>query len=512
MVHRSGNSTWQAFPSTATKVTAVSLENLETAIDESLEAVAANLSDIDDANIVFAITSDENERSWLEINSEGKPTTYSRTLLNEVSRAAGLDDGVLTLPMIDSDLAAGMAVPFESETSGYVYVITGSDGKIVFGIRTDGTILATVDTALNVPVATPTFEVSSVHVSTTGSAPSRKIRVLDNTTGKVTILGTGDTHSPRVTRLPRDATKGVVLFTEDSVDKYYNLSTGVTLPVVGQPLVFPIWGDSLTNRGGIRNALAAAMPGKTVIELGAEGQTSREIMARQGGITVLTTSAVTIPTSGSVVVPVSVAFAWHDGTNNDGSLLGIPGTMNSAEDRTHTFTPSVYPGSPVVVPSGTPWVSGKALQYQNAVPIFFVGRNDVTQGKTAQEVIDMVAAGVLYLNKNYFEQYLILSTTTATTEVSGTANYIKIKAINDALSAKYGPRFVDIRRYLIDNATALFAAQSLTPTGADTTALTGDTIPPSFMLPADTIHFTTFIQEAIGTYIYTSKLVPLGWN
>jgi hypothetical protein len=100
---------------------------------------------------------------------------------------------------------------------------------------------------------------------------------------------------------------------------------------------------------------------------------------------------------------------------------------------------------------------------------------------------------------------VVLGVTNAPDETTGTAKYKLVVGANDQLAYELGSRFIDIRRWLIDNG---LAAVGITPTAEDNAAIAGDAVPPS--LTTDGVHFTTAAQTAIGTYVH-GELVALGW-
>jgi lysophospholipase L1-like esterase len=79
-----------------------------------------------------------------------------------------------------------------------------------------------------------------------------------------------------------------------------------------------------------------------------------------------------------------------------------------------------------------------------------------------------------------------------------------IPAIQDQLSAAYGPRFTDLRSWLIADG---LAAAGVAPTPVDAAAVEAGGIPPS--LQPDGVHFTQAAYTAIGHHL-ASVIAKLG--
>lgn len=405
-------------------------------------------------DVALAITSETNERSWLEISSvDGGPTDYAKSILEALFETVG---------------------------------------------------------------AASAFETSKLFTEVVGSAPNRDIFVTDADTGsRVAIATAGDNYEPVALSDPYDNTEGVVAFTNvtsgTTAKRYWRRSSGLVRPISADPLRYVAWGDSLTYRGGMVAALAAKMPDVTVVNKGIGSQRSDEIFARQGGLVPKVTAPIVIPASGSVAVPVDITFAWNDSL--DVTIGGVAGVMASPladAAKPHTFT-RTGTGSTVNIAANTPIVVTQATTYENDTAIFWPGRNDVTQGKSAQFVLDNIEAGIDRL-RTLYKRVLVISVTQSTLETVGTTKYNVIKTINDALRVKKGIRFADVQSYLVDNAPAIAASIGITLTSDDLAKIAGDTLPPSFVPVDDILHHTPAIQTVIGNYLFDSHIQPLGWH
>lgn len=274
------------------------------------------------------------------------------------------------------------------------------------------------------------------------------------------------------------------------------------------------YGHGYSYPGNLATALASSA---TVVNLGKSGWTSTEVAIRQGGRQV-TLGAFSLP-AGTSAVQVSVtsptaAFrtnaeifpAWV-GVLTFGAT-SIPGTLKHTIDS-GAATPNAWTfqrttaGSAVSVPAGAVFTATEFAGYLGATAIIGVGRNNIDDpALVAADVAAMVAKLTPELKR-----FLVLSVTTTTTETSGTAGYNKVAAINALLAATYGNRFVDTRRYLIDQGLAY---NGMSPTSADSTAIAGDTIPPSLIVTQDVTHPNGYGYRAMAACIL-DKLTALDW-
>jgi lysophospholipase L1-like esterase len=268
------------------------------------------------------------------------------------------------------------------------------------------------------------------------------------------------------------------------------------------------WGDSHTagNQGGgtpYPEQLGALL-GVDVYNGGRGGETASGIALRQGSLDFyVTVASNTIPTSGSVGITAftSGTEVWRDDASWDfaGSIAGVPGILNRAiTTGTWTFTRSVA-GSTVTVKPETPFKSHNTNDIADLY-IVFAGSNIPNQTsvlRNVQAMTDRITG--------FGKRFLVVGLLTTSSETSGTANYITVHAINDALKAKYGALFVDLSGYMVRNGLAL---AGITPTGPDNTAVAGDTIPPS-LRAVDGVHLTD-VGRGIEAAFYKSIIDARG--
>ena len=286
-------------------------------------------------------------------------------------------------------------------------------------------------------------------------------------------------------------------------------------------------GDSLTAGfyGGVGGVTADAYPAKlqtlvpagvTVYNIGVSGYTVDEEAVRVGALPVpLTVSGGSIPTTGPVTVTTTAVIGWRPtGTSRTipGTLAGVAGTLTRVDsDTSFTFTRTTD-GAAVPV-SGSPVFVPDYAGHAGDTAIILLGRNDVTYSVKGADVsvADHVAKGIArivnWLTPNV-KQVLVVSTTTTTAETSGTSGYATVLDINARLRAAYPTRFLELRTYLVQQA---IYDLGLTPTTADNTAMTGDTLPPSIMDGGtDNTHWSKATAGLVAAQI-NNYLTTRGW-
>lgn len=445
---------------------------------------------------VWAVV-DSNGHIALGVKADGSVRVYK---LDLASITDGTIETVKLSATVQSQLVAagiGTMLTVTTEASGYLWAVTDSAGRIALGVKTDGTVAGKF---------APTSAAPTVLPEISGSTPSRKLWTLNHTTGVRTLVtASGD---------PRDAVEdnGAILFTDDTGRRAY--TGGLIVPAYPDRTVVSCWGDSLTKDCGIPEWLDANLAA-TVANKGASGQTADEIAIRQGGYTLqLSVSGGSIPTSGGVTVTTAQSFVLSTAAfSQAGSLAGVPGTLSRADgSSTWTFTRTTG-GSAVAVAGATPFTSDDATTYQSSLVIIAAGRNDhnVMDVNTHASVVaaSVVAAhdAMVARLRTYHVEYLILGTCTPTDGVKGTYHYLRLRAINDALAARFGNRFCSYQNYL---ATQCITDLGITPNGSDTTAMAGDTMPPSITINAG--HFSVAAGQKVAENVVKPKLDQLGWT
>lgn len=296
----------------------------------------------------------------------------------------------------------------------------------------------------------------------------------------------------------------------------YSRSSKTRIATMGDSLTYG-W-DSVTGNWAAGQSwpaqLQTLMPaGVTIFNRGIAGWTVDEIAIEVGAFPFdVTVVGGTIPAAGPVDLTTAQVIGWTGSSNIrsfHGSLAGIPGTIRKNDGNALIFTRTTD-GTAKAVAGPQRFTANWDVNRSDTL-IIFIGRNDVTNNVTGGEanVVDHVVAGtqrlVDYLTVD-LKQVLFVGTITKTSETSGTAGYNTVTAINAALAAKFGPRYVDLRRYLIDKA---IYDLGITPTTADLAAIAADTLPPSIM--ADDTHYNQATAAVLASKFFNPYLQTRGW-
>lgn len=266
------------------------------------------------------------------------------------------------------------------------------------------------------------------------------------------------------------------------------------------------WGDSLTygltQLGGVWGQArptwletVGASLGVPTKNFGVPSQGSAEIAVRQGGLQPrVTLSGGRIPAKSRTPIRIDAINppdGWSQyadaGTMTMHGVLGdVPGTLQHTLTPgvdAFAFVPDVPPDTDISVPAASAFSGDEGADYRGCFEIIWAGNNNSAQSAAiTRDVASMVSS--LPDSK----RYLIVGI---------------IPGISAALAQAYGPRFVDLRRWL---ATDGMAAAGVVPTVADRDAVASGRIPPS--LTVDGTHFTQAAYTAIGRHL--ASLISVG--
>lgn len=266
---------------------------------------------------------------------------------------------------------------------------------------------------------------------------------------------------------------------------------------------------------------------------GVSGQEAGSVAIRQGGITLTTVEAVTIPASAGPVdldlaadvTPCNIRVGASDMPM---VLAGVRGTLTIAStDGTNAgtlwdraagsgrcvFVPAAAPSSPVSVPAGTALVSQDVAdhpEWSECLQILWVGGNDAAFAGASRVtgVTAAVQAMVDRLRDAVDEpRFLVAGRTTGPTNTEGTSSWQTAVDQRDALATLYPDNAVDIWGYVRDHGLDILG---ITPTQADLDALAGKTVPPS--LTTDGLHYSTETREKVLAPFIISELAARGWT
>jgi chitodextrinase len=302
-----------------------------------------------------------------------------------------------------------------------------------------------------------------------------------------------------------------------------------------------VWeGDSLSAQGGSTATnpagYLAAYTLQTVRTDAVGGETAEGIAARTNAMPFLMLPAGgSIPASGGVTVTFTTPSgqtAYPLLQTNGNPTLGqtfvgaiklpqgvyVRGTLTLTQpsgtstshqvDDYYTFTRTTA-GSSIAVARPAPFYVDFAEAHRGDIHILQYGRNNmVSSGEdvttAVNRVLAAVAAKVAYLRAAQ-KRFIIVGVHNGAGEASGTLTYQKVVALNAALKALYGRLFVDYRTYLIAYG---LADAAITATGADTTAIAEDRVPPSLL--TDGLHLQLVTRQIIAKLV-GDREYELGW-
>lgn len=283
-------------------------------------------------------------------------------------------------------------------------------------------------------------------------------------------------------------------------------------------------GDSLTkgwfdgSEGPVSESypskLAALVPaGVTVFNLGFSGWCVDEVAVRIGAIDVpLSNTLNRIPASGEVNVSTTAVIGFRplgEAIDFPGTLAGVPGILRRKDSNTLlTFTRSTA-GTEVALPPGTLFIPD-SVGHDADTSIILLGRNDVAKNVTGAEptVADHIVAGVQRIvdwHTRQLKQVLVVSPTNNTGEESGSVGHTTVTTAGKKLKELYGPKYYDLRRYLIDHA---IYDLGITPTSTDLAKMAADTLPPSIM--SDGTHWSQ-ATAALVAQKFNEYMTPREW-
>jgi hypothetical protein len=425
--------------------------------------------------ISFAVTDAEGRRSWLEADEAGRPSEHSL----EILRA-------------DLELEQGSALP---ASSGYAYAIVDAEGKLAAGIKLDGTF---APEKIDLPADAVTAESLDadlrsdvkLHEDLVVEAVAGSIVVHEVKGGARKVIASGAYKNPQI--LTRDR----ITFEDEAGIRYYSDVDGApAYRLLSAPEV-ACYGDSLTAAG--YPAALATLLGTPVANRGISSQAPAHIAARQGGKwATITVEGGMIPDSGSVPVTVNIGIL-QGATQIRGSLAGVPGLLKGGTTTAYSFTRDAS-GPSVTVAPGTEFLVETAFEDDEKTQILWYGRNN--PGAT----LEYVEASIAFL-KPAVARYLVIAQINSWSEFEGTSTWKTITEYNSHMQDVHGDNFVDIRRWLIDEA---IHEAGYTPTAADLENMSKDAPPPSIM--ADHVHPKPEIYPLIAAQI-ADRFTLKGWK
>ncbi|WP_314439368.1 hypothetical protein [Massilia timonae] len=240
------------------------------------------------------------------------------------------------------------------------------------------------------------------------------------------------------------------------------------------------WGSS--SMEGIRSEIsdmAASFGVGSYFDGGRGGEWSTDSCARMGSIpAVLKVSGGIIPASGPVAVTctnttLTLALLPYTGTIN-----GVRGTLMPAAGGGHTFTRAV-PGTAIQMEGEYPMIPDKGMENRASVSLLWLGKNDLSSGVSAAEVIKRTDRSFEWLAP-MIKRCLVIGQFVNGGTPANSAVRQNIYAVNAQQKARYGQLFIDVHELV--TSSSVWEAAGITPTQADLSEQAAGNKPPSLSI------------------------------
>lgn len=274
-----------------------------------------------------------------------------------------------------------------------------------------------------------------------------------------------------------------------------------SLPVVS------CWGDSLTagvgGEGVTYPKVLSQLSKLAVYNYGVGGESSKSIAIRQGAIAVYTKELI-IPKD---IKDVEISLYDEQGDNIKLGVQGDSGLnpceINSVigkiiynnEDGKMYFRRE-QSGEEVHVESGTKLItSGSKDKDSSDILVIFSGSNDGIKISNIEYTIEIQKK---MINYSGIEKYIVIGLTSK--------NAINdVEQVNEVLKQEYGDKFIDVRKYILENGLAEVGIET---TEQDKIDIKNGEIPSSLRI--DSIHGNSNFYKLIGNKVY-EKIIELGY-
>lgn len=400
-----------------------------------------------DPDIVFSLTDKNGQRTWIEANTEGKPTNYSTSVIAEVLE-----------PVIENEiLESGIE---QSDSLGLSVAIVDSENKRTW-----------------------------LEADLEGKPTDHSAKCITD------ILKLGEIVVPSLVKSAYNSKEFKAVSGPDIVCWGDSMTAGAGGNGRSYPLIL---GELLTAAGSTAK----------VVNAGVGGETSVTITARQGGTPfIVRVIDKIIP---ATITPVTIAFDQIDsqtvrpllqgngapGYGFTGKLADVEGTISLVKPNGgntwdaanyYTFTRKTV-GAEVAVTRPETFYLDFANAHLGDIHIIWIGQNGPS---TARAITD--AKAIIQRMEALNKRYIVISKPSST-------------AADDSIFfAEFGSRFLPIRKYMVE-----FGLEDagITPTEQDLTDIANGTVPTS--LRTDAVHWTAQGYTILANQIF-KKLKELGW-
>ncbi len=287
---------------------------------------------------------------------------------------------------------------------------------------------------------------------------------------------------------------------------------GISYPNVLSDRIEKTFIQPLREAGGADTAAGfSSLRTPPVVNMGVAGESTVVIAGRDGGIPFIIDTPFTMP-AGCEEVKISFSSAEEgrltkplilgDAGVNNVHIAGVEGVLgkyyDTVEDRSKYTFKRLTPGTAMDIPAGTPLFTDASYHYGNYIMVIMMGSNGGYEG-----VDDLIQQYKLMIAHQSVEKqrYVIIGMIpNEETDIN------KVIAEETALRAAFGPHYISLREYMVQNG---LAAAGLSPTAEDQQRIAGGWIPSS-ILKEDKMHYTGAGYTVIGNMVF-DKLDSLGY-
>lgn len=245
---------------------------------------------------------------------------------------------------------------------------------------------------------------------------------------------------------------------------------------------------------GYQRFLAKFIPDRKIVGGGFGGQTSTQIAARAGVVpTRAFVAGDSLPRSGTVRLAAIEPRLISSSSRMDeieGRLAGRAGRLTRGAGDGYEFIVSPS-GQETPAPPGSLFVP-ETSDAGKCVLVLWAGHNDMPAFAKILANIDAVLEP--YVRRR--AHFLVLSVLNTGLEPVGSARFAAVMRINQTLAQKYGSDFIDLRRYLMDQA---LTDANLPADDEAKASLAKGLIPSS--LRKDWIHLSDLVDGLVAKYI-----------
>lgn len=295
-------------------------------------------------------------------------------------------------------------------------------------------------------------------------------------------------------------------------DEEFSIAPGSVMPnPVNQGKRIVCFGDSLTQGTGGDGVTMpdtiAEYSGAEVLNYGVYAEMTSCIAARQGGNPQALVEDIVIPADTTPVkAQVSGGYGYEmllvfgDAGVNNVTLGGIEGTY-TLEGENRVFT-RLTPGEATPLPEGTPLIThAMADKREDDILVIWTGHND--EIKTTDNIPGLIEKIDKMIAYHGGDKYVVVSLTCRHGLIP------VVDETNDALKAKYGEHYLDLRSFLVNDSLEYL---SIEPTEKDKEAIAIGDVPYSirFSMEEDENHGNADFYRLAGIRVYL-KLVSLGY-